>query len=976
MESSAPGHAEDKAPYSVGLWSRSLGNHRAIVIVTEVADATRAHIPWRRHDPAPEAKDIMILDPVNRERVKNAVRVNVNREFGDLVFQPAAGIGVYEVYFMPYKHSGPNHQFVTTYAPVEDPGADPAWLDRNKLRAEDLPAGAWQSLPEAKVVWIHARSEFDRMDPMEVIATAEETTALLAKYPGQTHLLFPEDRRYPIRMADDLPLRWIQNGPGSEFAGQAARGEFYVFQIGVYAARQGIEGLRIDFGAVEGLVGPQAFRCFNLGGVDWLGYPFEKQFAAPQGKVGALWCGVQIPKEAAPGKYEGKITVRPDGAPPTDLKLALEITPGVLEDAGDSELWRQSRLRWLDSTIGIDDDVIAPYTPLTVSGQTVACLNREVRFCFGETGLPESIRSGGREVLDKPISFQVETSEGIITWRGRAPKVTKRAPGVVAWESSSAGGVWDLDCSAAMEFDGYINFRIAVKPSAAVSVKDMRLEIPLRRDVAAYMMGMGRKGGYRPSAWEWKWDVNRANNVLWLGDAGAGLQCKLKDVKDTWNLYSLADTGIPAAWGNDGKGGCAIANNGPDQVLVRAYTGDRTLAAGEELTFRFGLLITPVKPLDPRHWNWRYQHQYLSIPEIGKTGANIINIHHGNELNPHINYPFNSVKILSRYVREAHKNNVKVKIYYTVRELSNHAAELWALRSLGTEIFRDGPGGGCSWLREHLVDHYAAAWHEPNLPNDDIDGAIATTGLSRWHNYYLEGLAWLLKNVEIDGLYLDGIGYDRVVMQRLRKVMERTRPGSLIDFHSGNNFDPAYGLNSPANQYMEHFPYIDSLWFGEGYNYNESPDYWLVEISGIPFGLFGEMLEGGGNPWRGMIYGMTNRLGWGGDPRPIWRLWDEFGIQEAKMIGYWDAACPVKTDNKDVLATVYCKPGKALVSLASWAGEPARCRMAIDWAALGLDPAKVRICAPRIEGFQEEKTFAVSDPIPVDPARGWLIIME
>jgi hypothetical protein len=175
---------------------------------------------------------------------------------------------------------------------------------------------------------------------------------------------------------------------------------------------------------------------------------------------------------------------------------------------------------------------------------------------------------------------------------------------------------------------------------------------------------------------------------------------------------------------------------------------------------------------------------------------------------------------------------------------------------------------------------------------------------------------------------------------------------------------------------MEHFPYIDSLWFGEGYNYNESPDYWLVEISGIPFGLFGEMLEGGGNPWRGMIYGMTNRLGWGGDPRPIWRLWDEFGIQEAKMIGYWDAACPVKTDNKDVLATVYCKPGKALVSLASWAGEPARCRMAIDWAALGLDPAKVRICAPRIEGFQEEKTFAVSDPIPVDPARGWLIIME
>ena len=85
---------------------------------------------------------------------------------------------------------------------------------------------------------------------------------------------------------------------------------------------------------------------------------------------------------------------------------------------------------------------------------------------------------------------------------------------------------------------------------------------------------------------------------------------------------------------------------------------------------------------------------------------------------------------------------------------------------------------------------------------------------------------------------------------------------------------------SPANKYMEHFPYINSLWFGEGYDYNESPDYWLVEISGIPFGLYGEMLEGGGNPWRGMVYGMTNRLGWGGDPRPIWKFWDDFGIQQ------------------------------------------------------------------------------------------------
>jgi hypothetical protein len=29
---------------------------------------------------------------------------------------------------------------------------------------------------------------------------------------------------------------------------------------------------------------------------------------------------------------------------------------------------------------------------------------------------------------------------------------------------------------------------------------------------------------------------------------------------------------------------------------------------------------------------------------------------------------------------------------------------------------------------------------------------------------------------------------------------------------------------------MHLFPYIDSLWFGEGYNYDDEAAYWLVEV--------------------------------------------------------------------------------------------------------------------------------------------------
>jgi hypothetical protein len=447
------------------------------------------------------------------------------------------------------------------------------------------------------------------------------------------------------------------------------------------------------------------------------------------------------------------------------------------------------------------------------------------------------------------------------------------------------------------------------------------------------------------------------------------LQCKLKGPKESWQLFGE----IPPSWGNQGKGGAAVSEE-PDAVLVRATSGPRSIKAGQELEFRFQLLVTPFKPPDLAHWSQRYFHFLgfsLPVDQAAQSGATIINYHHGRELNPHINYPFRTTKELTTYVSEAHAKGLKVKIYYTVRELSDYVAEMWALRSLGSEVFVDGEGGGDSWLREHLLNHYSPAWHHP-LPGGRMDAAIATTGLSRWHNYYIEGLDWLVRHVGIDGIYLDGIGYDREIMKRVRKVMDRAKPGCLIDFHSGDDY---LGLrSSPANYYMEHLPYINSLWFGECFDYNALPDYWLVEISGIPFGLYSELLESDGT-WRGMVYGMTHRLD-SGDPRAIWKFWDDFGIRDSRMVGYWDPACPVRTGRQDVLATAYVKQGTTLVAVASWASEPVDVKLSVDWPALGLDPAKTGFYAPAVPGFQMAALFQPNEKIPVAPTRGWLLILD
>jgi hypothetical protein len=94
------------------------------------------------------------------------------------------------------------------------------------------------------------------------------------------------------------------------------------------------------------------------------------------------------------------------------------------------------------------------------------------------------------------------------------------------------------------------------------------------------------------------------------------------------------------------------------------------------------------------------------------------------------------------------------------------------------------------------------------------------------------------------------------------------------------------------------------------------------------------------------------------------------------MVGYWNPGCPVRTDRADVLATAYVRPGKTLVALASWAPAAVECPLSIDTQALGLGRSRTIIEAPEIEGFQAARSFRLDEPIPVQPGRGWLLILS
>lgn len=311
---------------------------------------------------------------------------------------------------------------------------------------------------------------------------------------------------------------------------------------------------------------------------------------------------MDIPENAKPGIYSGVLSIQADNEKPRDVNITLAVSADAVENHGDNQLWRLSRLKWLNSKIALDDSVFSPYIPVNVAKNTITVLGRSLS--FGPTGLPENITSTfnlavnrtdapPRAILARPAEFVIETEKGAVAWTGGKPRITRTGSGAVSWSAVSRGGGFTLVCEAKMECDGYVNYKLTVKSAKDVSAKDIRLTLPIALESAKYMMGMGFKGGFRPKQFEWKWNIDHANNMLWIGDVNAGIQCKLKHVSEDWSIYSLHQTGLYRDWSNDGKGGCTVDASG-NCALLKAYTGEKSLKAGEDQSI---LLITTASAI-------------------------------------------------------------------------------------------------------------------------------------------------------------------------------------------------------------------------------------------------------------------------------------------------------------------------------------------------------------------------------------------
>ena len=848
---------------------------------------------------------------------------------------------------------------------------------------------------------------------MLTLVDAARLQEVTRRHAGAPALVFTESREFPIRRVQGLPTRWLPQAEGTNvtFHCQVCPGEFFVFQVGVYAVED-CGPLAMEFGGLTGEAGhipASAFRCLSLGGTNHNGQPFTKEIRLKPGQLQALWVGLAVPP-AAKGNFTGTALVQVSASSRIPLRITLNVDGSVLRDAGDSSARNLSRLRWLDSTVGSEPTLTMPFAPVRAEARVIRVLGREL--ALGENGLPARITSHfsaantriektGREVLAQPAAFVVETGAGQVSWQSTFDALT-HTDLAATWAAHSAADGLRAEISGRLDYTGSGEVRVRLIADRDVEVKDVRLELPFHEEAAGYFMGLNRQGGRRPADLRWKWDVKKRQDCFWMGDINAGLMLRFKDsdyLRPPVNIYySFRPLGLPKSWGNEGRGGVDLEPAQSGRVLVRAYSGPRSLKKGEALDFIFELYLTPFRTLDTeKQWAVRFIHPngptQRELDDAVKNadpqhGPNVINVHQANFYAPYINYPYSddSFPAFCDLVKRSHARDVKLRVYYTTREITQNMPELFPLHSFNGEIILPGPGreartlihakGPHAWLTENLREDFVPAWEaRVGAPYADMDLSVITTPDSRWSNFYLEGLQWLVEKSDFDGMYIDDTALDATSLRRARRILDR-RPGRLIDLHTWNHFNGWAGFANNLTIYMEILPYLDRLWLGEGFDANAvSPDFWLVEMSGLPFGLMSEMLDGA-NPWRGMVFGETARLPWSGDPRGLWKVWDEYGIQGTEFLPFFLKNCPVKTDHTNVLATVYRKKDRAFIALGSWAPVDSEIKLSFDWQALGLDPARATLYAPPIAGMQTERAWKPGDPISVAPRRGWFLVLD
>jgi len=175
-----------------------------------------------------------------------------------------------------------------------------------------------------------------------------------------------------------------------------------------------------------------------------------------------------LPLPPVPGEYEVIARLTYDNKESFELRKKL-IVPTT---------------EWLGNTIGMEDKVLPPWTPMTRQGDLIACWGREYHFAAG--GLPEKIFSAGEELLAAPVVFQATRGGEVLAPRMEPFRIDSFSPIRIEASSRMILGDKAFLLKILAEYDGLLLFDISLEQPGEFPVDELSLLFPVRRERALY----------------------------------------------------------------------------------------------------------------------------------------------------------------------------------------------------------------------------------------------------------------------------------------------------------------------------------------------------------------------------------------------------------------------------------------------------------------------------------------------------------
>lgn len=633
--------------------------------------------------------------------------------------------------------------------------------------------------------------------------------------------------------------------------------------------------------------------------------------------------------DAAPGNWSVICRLqRPDGttAARQVARLTIPETP-----------------EWAGNTLGITDEVLEPWTPITTESNRADCWGRT--YDFGDLGLPAAIEAGEQQLLAAPIAL-----EATVAGRQAALAIsgtwTDHAPNRVAFEATGALGAMAAGLVADMEYDGFVHYALTLTPPHGGALIDaMDLRIPFEPDRAKIVRGIdllhhayGKHGffGYVGGpifcmGWpdrDWTWDGGFLTGI-WVGDDRRGLLWQT-DSRRHWHTPA----GVPVVEFEQGEA---------STDLVFHVIGEPTRVT-EPMTYHWFVQATPVKPSYERdrrvHVSW---NGALDVKTRAGADYYVSWWVLWQDMFGYLEPAPEKERNMAARTRQAEREGIGILPYVSLCSTTVEAprvrpyAEEWEAIPGGRQahrgytMFRICPGTEWAdllvWLVDRTIDRYGISGLYY-----DVSHALQCRNPAHDHGWIDERGE---RRPELPVLEL------RALYKRLYALTRQKIDDPLIFAHQSTMFE---GYSHPWTDIGTFGEYWLGLHSYESLTPARARAEYDVHQYGVPFHFFPALNQWRADPHHAMEEILSFALlhdtiptdvGTESDPLiEVWAIYEQFDTQSAQWVPYYEAEGLITATPEGIEVSLYRRPDDNLLVVANPSYEPASGRVTLNLQAL------------------------------------------